>query len=101
MWGYDVLYEGKLTDLAEEVLDDICSKAPNGSMLKREKWVHDVIIYNMEYKITSSDNIHDAECLLRNQYGVCDGISKLAKKMFTKLGIPSHIVFGDLCLDDK
>jgi len=97
MLEMDVLLdEGDLTDAASEVLDDICERIPNGPALDMEKQVHDIIVYNMEYRKDESQSIHEPECLLRNQFGVCDGISKLASKMLKKIGIPTFTVFGDL-----
>ncbi|WP_400224871.1 transglutaminase domain-containing protein [Methanomethylophilus alvi] len=91
---------GGLSKDALRVLDDLCSNIKNGTDLDKEKQVHDIIIKNVNYRNAGNMEDHTAEGLLKNHYGVCDGISNLANEIFRRIGIKSYLATGDLLKSD-
>lgn len=64
----------------------------NKSELKKIRLIHDYIISNSEYDLSSRYNSAYG-CLIMNQ-SACQGYAQLAYKMFTEAGIPCRIVTG-------
>lgn len=78
----------------DEIVTPIIEEARNYSTdYEREKYVHDVLIKNMEYQETSALNQTMYSALVLKK-SVCAGYSRSFQYILTRLGIPTYYVTG-------
>lgn len=85
----------------DEILNNLCSLIQRTNEFDMERQVHDIIIANVQYENGGRCIDHEALGPLIHKKGVCDGISKLAKMIFDRIGMASEVVTGILkCSND-